>query len=94
MAIIDDVRKALRIKTDQFDTELQIYIDTCIYDLTRLNIEVNTMNPEPEVKTAIILFVKAHFGTADTSFKESMQQSYNDFVDRLRLDSSKKKVII
>ncbi len=94
MAIIDDVRKSLRIKTDQFDTELQIYIDTCIYDLNRLNIEVNTMNPEPEVKTAIILFVKAHFGTADASFKESMQQSYNDFVDRLRLDSSKKKVII
>lgn len=93
MAILDDVRKAMRIRTDQFDTELQIYIDTCVYDLKRLNIEINETNPEPEVKTAIILFVKAHFGTADASFKESMQQSYNDFVDRLRLDSSKKKVI-
>jgi hypothetical protein len=94
MALLDDVRQAMRIRTEAFDTELQIYIDACIYDLKRLNIEFNEKEPEAEIKTAIILYVKAHFGTADASFKESMNLTYNDIVDRLRMDSSKKRVVI
>lgn len=92
MAVLDDVRQAMRIKTQAYDAELQIYIDACMYDLKRLNIVFNEENPESEIKTAIILFVKSHFGNADASFKESMKLSYNDIVDRLRLDSTKKEV--
>lgn len=90
MAVLDDVRQAMRIKTEAYDTELQIYIDACLYDLKRLNISYNEEDPESEIKTAIILFVKSHFGNADISLKESMRLSYNDIVDRLRLDSTKK----
>ncbi len=90
MAILDDVRQAMRIRTNAYDTELQIYIDTCIYDLKRLNLVVDENNLDSEIRTAIILFVKTQFGTSDVNYKVAMKQSYADLVDRLRVDVSKK----
>lgn len=89
--LLDAVRNAERIRSTAYDPELQIYINSALYDMKRLNIVFNEEDPEDEVISAVICFVKANMGTSDVKNKEHFKTMYNDFIDRLRLDSSKMK---
>lgn len=59
--ILEKVRKALRITTKEFDSEILDIIDACIEDLGIAGIiEQDTTNPL--IIRAIITYSKIHFG--------------------------------
>lgn len=51
MAMIDDVKLALRIKSDGLDADIELNIDACYRDLSRTGIAV--YNPDGTVKSNI-----------------------------------------
>lgn len=61
MALIDDVKVALRVKSNAFDTELNIMIDAAQADLGIAGVDLpDTL--DPICKQAIITYCKIHFG--------------------------------
>lgn len=89
-SMLDRVKLALRIKTSAYDDELNVYIKSCLYDLERLNIYVDHVQPQEEVITAVIVYVKSKFGNSNDSYKSSMKQVYEDLRLTLFLDKSHK----
>lgn len=63
-AILEKVRKALRVTTNEFDSEIIDIINACINDLGIAGIiEQDTTNPL--IIRAIITYAKIHFGDLD-----------------------------
>lgn len=91
MELLDQVRMALRLKSNAYDSEIQTLTETAKYDLKRLNILFNEDSPEPEIVTAIILFVKSKFSNYQADYKAQMAVAYFEFRNILLLDSSKQK---
>lgn len=89
--MLSTVKKALRIKTDAYDDELETYIAAALYDFDRLNIAYNEDDPEPEVKTAVVVYVKSQFGNGDGEQKESLFNAYCNLRNSMYLDVSKRK---
>jgi len=74
MALLDDIKVSLRIKSSAFDTEIAPFIDACKLDLglAGVNIIVET---DPLIQRAVILYAKANFGSNPDS--EKYQRSYD-----------------
>lgn len=74
MALLDDIKVSLRIKTSAFDTEIIPIIDACKIDLglAGVNIIVET---DPLIQRAVTLYTKANFGSNPDS--EKYQRSYD-----------------
>lgn len=65
MALIDDVRTALRVTTDMTDVEIQMWIDAAKADMLRCGVKpvlVDGKTMYPLVRSAIICFVKGQYG--------------------------------
>lgn len=78
------------IETSTFkDDEIKMWINAGIADLTRQGIEANTSNEL--VKSAIVMFVKAHFGNVDIKEKELAQRTYSLLCCNLGLSSDYKE---
>lgn len=74
MAILDDVKLALRVSTDAFDSELNDLIDSAELDLGIAG--VSYAEADALVKRAIITYVKLHFGEPDEY--ERLKASYDE----------------
>lgn len=74
MALIDDAKTALRIKTTAYDTEIAPMIDACKHDLELAGVNVID-EADPLIQRAVILYVKANFGSNPDS--EKYQRSYD-----------------
>jgi len=74
MALIDDVKISLRIKTDAFDTEITPIIEACKIDLRLAGVNV-IEETDPLIQRAVILYSKANFG--NNSDSEKYQKSYD-----------------
>ena len=61
MALIDDVKKALRITSLAFDTEVTDLINAAKADLTLSGVDT-LVETDPLIKRAIITYCKAYFG--------------------------------
>ena len=87
--ILEQVKIALRIKTSTaYDDELTTYINACLYDLGRLNIKYSLETTEPEIITAVIVYVKSKFGNNNADYKDSMWSVYENLRTTLVLDAS------
>ena len=65
MALIDDVRTALRVTSDMTDVEIQMWIDAAKIDMLRCGVKEELVNEEtmyPLVRSAIVCFVKGQYG--------------------------------
>ena len=63
MALLDDVKKALRISNAEYNTEVQDLIDASKLDLKITGIvETKIIDTDSLIKRAITLYCKAHFG--------------------------------
>lgn len=65
MAILDDVKVALRIAatTNDFDTEIQDLIDAAIEDLKMAGVVADkAVDSDALIKRAIVTYCKSHFG--------------------------------
>lgn len=80
IAMLDEVKIALRTTTDATDIEIQTYIDAAIEDMVRVGIDGDYIESgAPLVKHAIILYVKAHYGY-DNSEAPRFAESYRQVV--------------
>ena len=77
--MLSTVKKALRIKTDAYDDELETYIAAALYDLDRLNIAYNEDDPEPEVKTAVVVYVKSQHRFYQIKEMKEIQESEESY---------------
>ena len=90
MALIDDVKLVLRIKTTAYDTEITDLIAMAKVDLSVGGVEVVT-DTEPLTKQAIKLYCKAHFGYDDNS--EKFAEAYESLKISMALCDDYKAVI-
>lgn len=83
--MLDKVKRALRVKTNAFDDEVQGLIDACKADLRLVGVNVPEVMQaaegetpsaaDPLITRAIILYAKANFGYSDDS--EKYRQAYD-----------------
>lgn len=77
MALLDDVKLALRITSSAFDSEVQDLIGATIADLQLSGVQPAKLDADdPLIKRAIITYVKANFGY-DNPEAERFQRSYD-----------------
>lgn len=82
MALLDDVKVALRLSTDAMDSEVLMWIDAAKADMMRIGVREEMLadaTMDPYVKCAVTEFVKAKFGY-DNSEASRFQSSYRQIV--------------
>lgn len=86
MALIDDVKMALRVSTTAYDNELNDLIDSAKIDLGIAGVEI----PENDavINTAIKTYCKMNFGTPNPSNWEYLKKSYDEQKAQLSTSSS------
>ena len=68
MALLDDMKLAVRIKTDAYDDELNMLIDAAKADMLRCGVREELVNPaesedlNPLVRMAIYCYCKSNYG--------------------------------
>lgn len=79
MALLDDVKLALRISSSAFDSEINDLIEAARADLKLSGVlaeKAEAETPDVLIKRAIVTYVKANFGW-DNPDAERLQQSYD-----------------
>lgn len=95
MALIDDVKDALRVSGADLDTEVQGLIDGAKADLILSGVHKDKVtDADPLIKRAIILYSKAQFGYDDTKNAERFQASYTSLKQHLTLSAEYTEVVI
>lgn len=81
MALIDDVRTALRVSGNAMDSEIQLWMDAALADMRRVGIEAtqDSETATPLMKAAVICYVKAHFGY-DVDERPQFDEAYRTIV--------------
>lgn len=68
MSLLDDMKLAVRIKSDAYDDELNMLISAAKSDMVRCGVRRELVNPpesediHPLVRMAIYCYCKSHFG--------------------------------
>ena len=62
MALIDDCRKALRVTTTAYDSEIQLYIDAARDDLRTNGVVIPSLD-DALVNKAVLTYVRMSFGS-------------------------------
>ena len=79
MALLDDVKLALRISSSAFDPEIDGLIAAARADLKLSGVDpqkADADDPDALIKRAIIIYCKAHFGL-DNPEAERLQDAYD-----------------
>jgi len=83
MALLDNVKVRLRIKSAAFDiAEITPIIDACKIDLKLAGVNL-IVEDDALIVQAVVLYAKANFGYSDDS--EKYQKAYNALKDALAL---------
>lgn len=91
MALLDDVRTALRVTTTLTDGEIAAYIGTALFDMENKGVKPEFLAEEaaeddymPIVKTAVINYCKAQYGRdVEASERNACLASYRSIVTSL-----------
>ena len=87
MALLDDVKVALRVTTDALDSEISMWIDAAKADMARVGVPESMLADEsidPYVRCGVVEFVKARFGydnSEATRFESSYRQIVKDILN-------------
>lgn len=77
MALLDDVKLALRISSSAFDSEVSDLIAAAQQDLILSGVDpAKVLDTDPLIKRAIVTYVKANFGF-DNPDAERLQGAYD-----------------
>ena len=79
MTMLADVKTALRVTTNDLDSDITILINAAVADLKLAGVNgstVDTASADPLVQRAIITFCRANFGQPDDY--EKMKASYDE----------------
>ena len=74
--MLSSVKLALRITTDDFDSELNDLISAACKDLGIVGVDCESTTTDPLLKRAIITFCKANFGEPDEY--DRLKASYDE----------------
>ena len=88
--MVEEVKKALRVVDDDFDSEIQMLIDGCVENMEHLGItvEIDEQTGLPvsaQVKLAIVAFAKWRFGSNDE--KDQWRQIYDRQIAEMQMMS-------
>lgn len=84
---MDDVKVALRVKSDATDSEIRSLISAALSDMERVGVKSDCLNEltiDPIAKSAVILFCKARYGYDNSEasrFEESYRQTVIDLIN-------------
>lgn len=82
MALIDDVKMALRVTTNAYDKELEDLIESAKLDLQIAgvlpSVTVSTETMDKAVSTAIKTYCKLNFGTPNPANFDYLKKSYDE----------------
>lgn len=85
MALLDDVKKALRISNAEYNTEVQDLIDAAKLDLEITGLyKPLILDSDALIKRAITLYCKAHFGYNNPD-ADRLQEAYSSLKTHLVL---------
>ena len=94
MTLLADIKTALRITSEDFDSEVQMLIDSALYDMERAGVNPALLAldefgdvPNPLVKKAVAVLAKADFGYDVQSEAYRFEASYDRILNAL-LNSS------
>ncbi len=77
MALLDDVKQALRVSGADLDTEIQDLIDAAKADLQLSGVHPDKIvDADPLIKRAVTVYCKANFGYEDPAVAELFLRSY------------------
>lgn len=76
MAILDDVKVALRVSTNAFDSEITDLISAAQTDMKLAGITVTTSTTDPLIKRAVITYCRCNFGQPDDY--DRLKESYDE----------------
>ncbi len=83
MALKDDIKTTLRVKSDAFDAEVETLIGAALYDMERVGVDPTLLDEEdlenPFVKQAVTAYCKAHFGY-DNDESDRLDAAYRRIV--------------
>lgn len=75
--MLELVKMALRIKTDAYDTELNMLIQAAFLDLTAAGVDLFTASTADDlVKMAVCTYCKANFGMPEDA--DRIKRSYDE----------------
>lgn len=87
MAMLEDVKKYLRINHEEYDDEVQDLIDACKKDLELSGIASSNIDEDDTlIKRAIVLYCKLHFGYDNPDY-DKLLNTYNLLVQHLSLST-------
>lgn len=87
---LDEVKKALRITDNTFNSEIQLFMDAALSEMDMLGIDASQLvSIDPQIRQAVIFYVKARFGFNDDA--ERWQKLYIDVRDKLMIASAYKR---
>lgn len=87
MALIDDIKVALRLKGGAYDSEVQMHIDAALADMKRVGVDEELLDPEnigALPRQAVAMFVKARFGYDNdeaSRFENAYRQTVIDLLN-------------
>lgn len=90
MALFDDIKTVLRVKSNSLDSEVSMLIEAAKADMIRVGVRPELVNPDDEadlnplVKQAIACYAKAGFGYDNneaTRFARSYRQTVTDLMN-------------
>lgn len=87
MALIDDVKKVLRVTVNNFDTEITDLIDAAKADLELSGVlAAKITDGDKLIKRALMTYVKAHFGY-DNPDADKLKSAYDMLKAHLTLSA-------
>lgn len=90
MALFDDIKTVLRVKSNALDSEVSMLIDAAKADMIRVGIREALVSPDdeadlhPMVKQAIACYAKANFGYDNNEasrFARAYRQTVTDLMN-------------
>ena len=90
MALLDEVRLAVRVSDETFDAELIAHVAAAMTDLRRVGVRESLLDPaslSPLAKAAVIQWVKADFGY-DNPEAARFRESYREIARSLVCSSA------
>lgn len=76
MALLDEVKLALRVTTNAYDDELNSLIESAKLDLGIAGVTFDIL--DDVVKTAIKTYCKMNFGTPNSDVYDRLKKSYDE----------------
>ena len=88
MALLDEVKLSLRVKTDAFNEEIQSLIEAAKLDLYNAGINIPE-EPDSLLKQAIKTYCRINFGNYEKA--EDLRKAYNSLVVKLQVAEGYKR---